>query len=119
MEGRPKDVDDSDGRFLALYDGYLDTAIYTRGREVAVAGDIRGKKVLPLGQIDYTYPFIFIKEIHLFTRSLRSLEPADPSAPPAGPDARQETVLSPLYPVKLLCLFCLAGAHFTRASSVL
>jgi len=23
MEGRPKDVDESDGRFLALYDGYL------------------------------------------------------------------------------------------------
>ena len=66
MEGRPKDVDDSDGRFLALYDGYLDTAIYTQGRAVAVAGEIRGKKVLPLGQIDYTYPFIFIKEIHLF-----------------------------------------------------
>jgi outer membrane lipoprotein len=65
-EGRPKDVDDSDGRFLALYDGYLDTAIYTQGREVAVAGEIRGKKVLPLGQIDYTYPLISIKEIHLF-----------------------------------------------------
>lgn len=23
MEGRPKDVDESDGRFLALYDGYV------------------------------------------------------------------------------------------------
>ena len=29
IDGRPKDVDDSDGRFLALYDGYLDTAIYS------------------------------------------------------------------------------------------
>ena len=34
IEGRPKDVDNSDGRFLALYDSYLDTAIYTQGREV-------------------------------------------------------------------------------------
>ena len=66
MEGRPKDVDNSDGRFLALYDGYLDTAIYTQGREAAVAGEIKGKRVLPLGEIDYTYPFISIKEIHLF-----------------------------------------------------
>ena len=66
MEGRPKDVDDSDGRFLALYDGYLDTAIYAQGREVAVAGEIKGKRILPLGEIDYTYPLISIKEIHLF-----------------------------------------------------
>ncbi|MBC2694965.1 MAG: hypothetical protein HF982_06785 [Desulfobacteraceae bacterium] len=64
--GRPKDVDDSDGRFLALYDGYLDTAIYSRGRDVAVAGEITGKRVLPLGEIDYIYPLISIKEIHLF-----------------------------------------------------
>jgi outer membrane lipoprotein len=66
IEGRPKDVDDSDGVFLALYDGYLDTAIYTQGREVAVAGEIKGKRVLPLGEIDYTYPLISTKEIHLF-----------------------------------------------------
>jgi outer membrane lipoprotein len=66
MEGRPKDVDDSDGRFLALYDGYLDTAIYTQGREVVVAGEIKGKRVLPLGEIDYIYPLISIKESHLF-----------------------------------------------------
>ena len=44
IDGRPKDVDDSDGRFLALYDGYLDTAIYSSGRDVAVAGEITGKK---------------------------------------------------------------------------
>jgi len=66
LQGRPMDVDESDGRFLALYDGYLDTAIYTRGREVAVAGEIKEKRVLPLGEIDYTYPLISIRVIHLF-----------------------------------------------------
>ena len=66
MEGKPKDVDESDGRFLALYDGYLDTAIYSRGRDVAVAGEITGKRILPLGEIDYIYPLISIKEVHLF-----------------------------------------------------
>ncbi|PXF57890.1 MAG: hypothetical protein C4B58_08240 [Deltaproteobacteria bacterium] len=66
LQGRPKGVDESDGRFLALYNGYLDTAIYTRGREVAVAGEIKEKRVLPLEEIDYTYPLISIREIHLF-----------------------------------------------------
>jgi len=37
IERRPKDCDESDGRFLALYEGYLDVAIYNRGREVTVA----------------------------------------------------------------------------------
>ena len=45
-------MDESDGRFPALYNGYLDTAIYTRGREFAVAGEIREKRILPLGEID-------------------------------------------------------------------
>jgi len=66
MEGRPKNVDHSDGRFLALYDGYLDVAIYAQGREVTVAGEIKGKRVLPLDEIEYTYPFISVKEIHLW-----------------------------------------------------
>lgn len=65
-EGRPRDVDRSDGRFLALYDGFLDAAIYSHGREVTIAGEIEGKRVLPLGQIDYSYPFISVREIHLW-----------------------------------------------------
>ncbi|HDM78343.1 MAG TPA: hypothetical protein ENG51_18060 [Deltaproteobacteria bacterium] len=63
---KTKDVDESDGRFLALYNGYLDVVIYTRGREVVVGGEIKGKRELPLGEIEYTYPLILIKEIHLF-----------------------------------------------------
>lgn len=63
--GRPKDVDESGGRFLALYDGYLDVAIYAQGRGVTVAGVIKGKRVQPLGDIEYQYPLIAIKEIHL------------------------------------------------------
>ncbi|MEA2085055.1 MAG: Slp family lipoprotein [Thermodesulfobacteriota bacterium] len=33
MQGKPKDVDDSEGRFLVLYPGYLDVAIYNSGRK--------------------------------------------------------------------------------------
>lgn len=65
-EGRPRDVDRSDGRFLALYDSYLDCAIYAKGREVVIAGKVIGKKKMPIGEIEYTYPLISIKEIHLF-----------------------------------------------------
>ena len=66
IQGKPKDVDESEGRFLALYPGYLDVAIYNGGRKVTVAGQIQGKKIQPLGEIDYTYPLISAKEIHLW-----------------------------------------------------
>jgi outer membrane lipoprotein len=49
--GRPKDTDYTEGRFLVLYGGYLDTAVYSRGKEVTVAGRVVGKKVQPLGEI--------------------------------------------------------------------
>ncbi len=63
--GIPKDVDESDGRFLALYDGYLDVAIYAQGRGVTIAGEVKGERIGPLGEIEYRYPLIGIKEIHL------------------------------------------------------
>ena len=66
MEGKPKDVDESEGRFLALNPGYLDVAIYRQGRKVTVAGIIQGKKIQRLGEIDYAYPLISAREIHLW-----------------------------------------------------
>jgi len=66
MEGRPKDVDESEGRFLALKPGYLDVAIYSQGRNVTVAGEVQGKRIQRLCEIEYSYPLIRVKEIHLW-----------------------------------------------------
>ena len=65
-QGKPKDVDESEGRFLALNPGYLDVAIYNGGRKITVAGVIKGKKIQRLGEIEYSYPLIRVKEIHLW-----------------------------------------------------
>lgn len=64
--GRPEDTDLSLGRFLIFYEGYLDTAIYSMGREVTVAGEVLGKRLRPLGEIQYQYPLIKSKELYLF-----------------------------------------------------
>lgn len=64
--GRPEDTDISYGRFIILYEGYLDTAIYSQGREITVAGEVIGKIMRPLGQIQYQYLLIKSKELHLF-----------------------------------------------------
>lgn len=66
FRGKPKNVDETSGRFLALDSRYLDVSVFSKGRSVTIAGEIVGKKVLPLGQIEYHYPLISVKEIYLW-----------------------------------------------------
>ena len=65
-EGRPTDIDRSEGRFLALYEGFLDSEIYAAGRQVTIAGTVQGEKIQPLGEVEYRYPYLLVKEIHLW-----------------------------------------------------
>ncbi len=64
--GRPKDVDKSAGRFLVLQRGYLDSAIYRKGRLITVIGGIRGVKTKPLDEIQYEYPYLIARKLHLW-----------------------------------------------------
>jgi len=77
IEKRPKNLDRSAGRFIIRYAGFLDPAIYQAGREITVAGEVVGKEVLPLEKIQYSYPVILAKEIHLWER----LQPVRPYYP--------------------------------------
>ena len=82
-EGRPVQLDISEGRFLALYKGLLDSEIYRKGRKVTIAGVVQGEKVLPLGEIEYHYPYLLIKEIHLWKEE--KLPPCEPCLYPCYP----------------------------------
>ena len=62
----PLDGDESGGRFLARYDGYLDAAVYSKGRKVTLAGTIMGRRLQRLDEIDYAYPLLLVTEIHLW-----------------------------------------------------
>lgn len=64
--GAPEESDRTEGRFLALYSSYLDVAVYSKGREVTVGGEVEGKRVMPLGEIQYSYPLVLAKEIYLW-----------------------------------------------------
>lgn len=64
--GRPKDTDFSYGRFIIFSKEYLDRAVFSKGKAVTVGGRVFGKTTRPLGEIQYTYPLIYAKEIHLF-----------------------------------------------------
>lgn len=62
---RPEATDKSRGRFIILHEGYLDSAVYSKGREITVAGEVMGKMVRPLGEMEYPYLLIKSKELHL------------------------------------------------------
>lgn len=62
----PSGIDVSDGRFLAVYEGFLDPEIYSPGRRVTVAGELTGIESLPLGETRYAYPVLKVREIHLW-----------------------------------------------------
>jgi outer membrane lipoprotein len=63
---RPRNVDTSEGRFLLLNPDFLDVLIYRPGREITVVGEVRGIETAPLGEMEYSYPFIKAKKIHLW-----------------------------------------------------
>ena len=68
IEKRPKNLDSSAGRFMVRYAGFLDPAIYLAGREITVGGQIVGAETFPLGGIQYTFPVLLAKEIHLWEK---------------------------------------------------
>ena len=66
QRGDPDGTSPSEGRFLVLSEKYMDSYIYRRGRRITVAGDILGEKTKLLGEMDYRYPLISIKQIYLW-----------------------------------------------------
>lgn len=74
IEKKPIRLDQSAGRFLVRVTAFLDPAIYERGREVTVLGEVIGKEVSSLGEIEYTYPVILATKIRLWEKQ--------PVAPP-------------------------------------
>lgn len=68
-EGRPRQTDATDGRFLVQSDAFLDAAVYHQGRQVTVVGEVIGRKELPLDEIVYSYPLLMMKDLHLWSPS--------------------------------------------------
>jgi outer membrane lipoprotein len=65
-EERPKQVHESQGRFIVSMAGFLDPEIYKAGHDVTVVGRIAGVESLPLGEITYTYVLLRGEEVHLW-----------------------------------------------------
>jgi outer membrane lipoprotein len=69
--GEPKDVDISKGRFLAWDKDFLDSQIFRSGRRVTIVGVVKGVEYRKVGQVDYHYPYLVVKDIYLW-RNVRA-----------------------------------------------
>ena len=65
---RPKDSDQSEGRYLIQSDEFLDPAIYMKGALLTVVGRINGSDIRAIGGFDYDYPMLKAIEIKLWPK---------------------------------------------------
>jgi outer membrane lipoprotein len=67
-EDRPIHTDISKGRFLVDYADFLDPEIYSKERQITVAGKVLGVRFLTLGEMEYPYPVVAAEAIHLWKK---------------------------------------------------
>ena len=64
--GKPENNVNSEGRYLARSEKFLDPFIFYAGQFVSLVGEVKGQKTAPLNNMEYRYPVIAIHELHLW-----------------------------------------------------
>jgi len=64
--GRPRQDDRSEGRFLACRGGFYDPEVFKPGREVTVTGRVDGHEQRNIGEFGYRYPRVQADVIYLW-----------------------------------------------------
>lgn len=72
---RPITSDNALGRFLAIQPGYLETTDYTQGRQMTIKGVLAGTRTGRVGESEYVYPLVNIKQLHLWEKEAEYVEP--------------------------------------------
>ena len=70
-DGRPRDVDRSEGRFIACRAGFYDPEVFKSGREVTISGRIEGFESRKVGGFDYPYPRVAADVVYLWPEKSR------------------------------------------------
>lgn len=64
--GRPLESDQSPGRFIAVFDQYLEPLVYSQDREITVHGTLIGTETIKVGEYPYVYPLLKVDSYYLW-----------------------------------------------------
>ncbi|MBK1672808.1 hypothetical protein CKO35_05730 [Ectothiorhodospira shaposhnikovii] len=64
--GRPRESDDSQGRFVVIVNGFLDPVVHAQGREFTVTGHLDGVMHRPIGEYRYAFPVVNARGTYLW-----------------------------------------------------
>jgi outer membrane lipoprotein len=65
---RPRDVDASGGRFLAIIPEFIDPMVYQKGREITVVGQLSDMIEGKVGDMTYLYPVVRVSGHYLWKK---------------------------------------------------
>lgn len=65
---RPRETDETEGRFVACAAGFFDPAIYEVGREVTVVGTLTESVDGKIGERPYRFPRLAAEHVHLWPK---------------------------------------------------
>ena len=68
---QPEETDQSLGRFIACTPGFLDPAVYAKGREITVTGTLQAPETRKIGDFPYTFPRIAADHVYLWSKRLK------------------------------------------------
>jgi outer membrane lipoprotein len=74
-KGRPSRDGEAGGRFIAVAPGFLEPTNYRAGVLVSAVGDIEGLRQGRIGQADYTYPVLRVRQIRVVEEQGRRVFP--------------------------------------------
>ncbi|UXI69637.1 Slp family lipoprotein [Tahibacter amnicola] len=75
---RPRQRDESAGRFLACRKGFYDPEVFAKGREVTVTGVLSGMEERLVGEFRYRYPKVEADVIYLWRKPVETVRVYDP-----------------------------------------
>ena len=66
VDGRPEDTDQTRGRYIARVEGFLDPAVYAKGRKLTTYGIIERGAEGSIGNQTYIYPMVNSERTYLW-----------------------------------------------------
>ena len=84
-QGKPQDDTLTLGRFIAKIPGFLDPSLYSPGRYITVVGTVDGETSRTIGNHEYSYPIILVRQHYLWRKEDEVIYVHDPFYDPYFP----------------------------------